>query len=438
MRKDLFPEWVVMAIVVAFVISFRDVKILGLGIAALQFLFGVAILFITSKSYRNGVVFFKITSRYWFWFIGYISLWSLFLLINTGQFWPGAMFDIVFAVAVLKWATAINPLQLRKWLALVLGLYFVLNFAAGSFELLLGQDSISFLHKNEYGSSGRIRMLSAEPSNIYAPFLVGLGLIWSLRHKYRWILSFGICLFLVLSGSKAFPFVSVLSLLFALLVGRSHNQMNNKMIMVSMLCVTVMIIIMIVTSSPIMSTLLNTNSSAGLFGPDFNIADYILDLSDDGQGSLATRSTLYIHSINAFISNPIFGVGPAGEGDTLLSRAEMTGLITPEIIQYSHDNPKFITSKTYGLSLLVSYGLPALIIVYYSIVNVIRQYGRPSIIFSISALAFSLFVTEGYNIFIWIVLCILAGQASSLTATAIIPGTYYRRNQLSEQDIVSV
>jgi len=437
MRKDLFPEWVVMAIVVAFVLSFRDVKILGFGIAALQFLVGVGILIITPKGHRSEVDFFNKTNRYWFWFIGYISLWSLFLVINTGQFWPGAMFDIVFAVAVLKWATGIHPVQLRKWLMLVLGLYFVLNFAAGSFELLLGQDSISFLHKNEYGSSGRIRMLSAEPSNIYAPFLVGLGLIWSLRHKYRWILSLGICLFLVLSGSKAFPFVALLSILFALLVGRSHNQMNNKMIMVWMLGVTVMIIILIVTSSPIMSTLLNSNSSAGLFGPDFNIADYILDLSDDGEGSLATRSTLYIHSINAFISNPIIGVGPAGEGNTLLSRAEMTGLITPEIIQYSHDNPKFITSKTYGLSLLVSYGLPALIVVYHSIVNVIRQYGRPSIIFSISALAFSLFVTEGYNIFIWIVLCILTGHVSALNAKAVMTSPY-RRNQLSEQGIVTV
>jgi hypothetical protein len=434
-RKDLFPEWVVMALVVAFVISFRDVKIFGFGIAALQFMLGMVILIITPKGYREEAVFLKKTNRYWYWFLGYISLWSLMLLINTGQFWPGAIFDIVFAVAVLKWASRINPIQLRKWLVLVLGLYFVLNFAAGGFELLLGQDSISLLHKNEYGSSGRIRMLSAEPSNIYAPFLVGLGLIWSLRHKYRWILSLGICLFLVLSGSKAFPFVAALSIVFALLVGRSHNQLNNKMIMVWLLGVTVMIMVLIVTSSPIMSTLLNNNSSAGLFGTDINIADYILDLSEDGQGSLATRSTLYIHSINAFISNPIFGVGPAGEGESLLSRAEMTGLITPEIIQYSHDNPKFITSKTYGLSLLVSYGLPALLVVYYSIVNVIRQYGRSSIIFSISALAFSLFVTEGYNIFVWLVLCILAGQATSSPASTVITNPY-RRNQLVGRDIV--
>jgi hypothetical protein len=398
------------AVGIGCVFAFRDARLAGLGISALQALVGAGLLLVPIRQVPGQEALLRIR-RHWFILLAYAAAWTAVTAVTAGGLRVGLLLDLIFGLGLLRWASCLQSDSLKRWLQWVIGCYLALNFCAGLIELVLGLDALDWLHKSDYadGGGGRLRMLAAEPSHIYAPLLAAAGLAWILfRVPARLTLVLLTACFLLLAASKAFPAVTVMALLLALAIRKG----DLKRILVGGVA-----FIAIVFAAQQLIAQFRPNASEGdsplihLLNAGLSLGDYVSDMPTDEQGSFATRAALALHAVNVFATHPLLGVGPAGENVQLLAQAEDTGLITPEIILYAGDTPEYITSKTIGLSIAVIYGGVGLYLLYVVSCSILNRRMSIAVLFSFGAVIISSFVTEGYNVPAWLALCLLSARA---------------------------
>jgi hypothetical protein len=419
------------AILVLATLALRDVRLLGLGMVGWQVVVGLTLLIWARSSWGPSRMRFVLAQWRAGRFFGedrlgsIVLLWMLFgiyaaawtgLALQTGQVWPGATLDLTFACGLLMYASALDPEARRRWLLTVIGGYFASNLCAGVLELALDEESLEWLHKTEYNADGRLRMLAAEPSHLYAPFLIGSGLLWHLMKAPRAPAMAMIVVGLILSGSKAFPPVVVLALTIAWLKAphaRPEVQRRVRVGLVSGLGLGIAFL-----TGPGLRLLDSESPIAQLLEAGTGIVEYLEELPRDEQGSFATRAALFIHSATVILSHPFVGIGPAGEAPAILELALETGLITPEMVIYSQESPEFLTSKTLGLTLTAYYGLPFLLTAFLSVKTAIRETRHVALIFAPLVIVIAAFSTEGYNAWAWLALCLLTSDSAAPEATA--------------------
>lgn len=388
------------------VLAFRDVRLLGLGMVGWQVIVGMVLMLLAHGAAVPASL--RTVFRIWLAFGAYAIAWTVVALVQTGQVWPGTTLDLCFACGLLAYGASLDGAVRRRWLLTVVLGYFLLNFGAGAWELLFSHDALEWVHKTDYNAEGRLRMLAAEPSHIYAPFLVGGGLLWALLRSQRLIVMGLILVVLLLSSSKAFPPVIVIALTLAWLKAPHPRPDVQRRVRFGLLAVVSLGLLYL--AGPGVALLGSDSPIAQLLDAGVGIVDYLERLPSDEQGSFATRATLFIHSASIVIDNPLVGVGPAGEAPAILERALGSGLITPEIIVYAQESPEFITSKTLGLTLIAYYGLPFLLTASYSVRAAIHGTPRVALIFAPAVIVLAAFSTEGYNAWAWLALCLLTSD----------------------------
>jgi hypothetical protein len=355
--KQPYPLRAILAI--SFVMAFRDLKVLGLGMQAWQVLLGLGLLFqpSTAAISRDRIP----EEKALLWLVLYSGSW--FLLSNAihwegfSEIHPGFFFDLIFAYGLFKWLRGQNASERERSLRFIMVSFLAFNFLAALLEVSLGPTSIDLVHQTAYSAEGRIRMLFGEPSYIYAPLFTAIAIIYRLRFKFRNLFLIIGIVTLLLSGSKSLFLVLPLAYMIALLLDGNYPFSRKMGQMVGGTLAFAGLIWLFSILSPVTYKSLFVDAVNPLFESRLNLTDFV-STQDPGQsGSFATRGILWVHSLAVIGGNPVLGVGPGRESEALIQESLSTGLTTPEINRYIAENPNLVTSKTFAWSYIMSYGL---------------------------------------------------------------------------------
>lgn len=382
-----------------FVLVFQDVRILGSGIQGWQIIAGLGLFVLAVFSPTRRLTVNRVV---WAWIALFIYMfgWTVIAYRQTGGLWIGNSADLWFGLSVLIFGLTLSHGLRRRWITAALIGYFSLNIAAGIVEVTLGHAAINAFHETKYSAGGRLRMLASEPSHVYAPFLVGIALLWELKARQRMKSLLAIGPFLVGSASKALLPVTFCALAISARIAYLRKIPRHARWVGRTLGVTIISLTMLVGIPAYLSIRSNMSVSREMFSQ-------IDELPVGDISSILTRGSLFFATALAVSRHPILGVGPGRSPAAIFSQAEAYGLITPEILEYEQNEPKYITSKTAMLDLMVNYGAPAVLVLWMTFTYIFRRTSRKAILFAALTILVGAVVTQGYNIWCWLALCML-------------------------------
>ena len=387
-------------LLVQLVLGFQDIRMLGSGIQGWQIVAGGG-LFLLAIAPTLGRLRVNNVTYAWSALFAYSLVWTLIAYHQTGGLWIGGSSNLFFGLSLLTFGMTLNPDLRRRWVVCILIGYFALNILAGIVEITLGNAALIAFHETKYSAGGRLRMLASEPSHIYAPFIVGLALLWQAMPRGRMRNLILIGPFLVASASKALLPVSFLAfviterLVHLRKIPRHARWVGRTFILSAVGLVFLLAVPFYVANR-------HEISWSG------EVMRSIDEMPVGDVSSFLTRGALFADSALVIARHPVLGVGPGKSSSAILSQAESTGLITPEILFYAQDAPNFITSKTIALDLLVNYGVPVIIVSWITFSYALRRAGNKPVIFALFTILIGAFVTQGYNVWAWLALCILS------------------------------